>query len=135
MNVFIFAIGGTGARVLRSFTYCLASGMACVPNDTTIIPMIIDYDRNNGDKTRTIKLLETYSSIRNYALDGVTLKGDERFFFKPEVKYLSDVNLLANKQNVDLQRTFEFQFGVTTASSVGTFANNIDFKNFTNSNR
>ena len=83
MNVFIFAIGGTGARVLRSLTFCLASGIEKVPDGTNIIPLIIDYDKDNGDKQRTIDLLNTYTAIRDAAYTGVTRNAGDRNFFHP----------------------------------------------------
>ena len=49
MKTFVFGIGGTGARVLRSLTLLLASGVEC---KSTIVPVIIDPDLNNGDLTK-----------------------------------------------------------------------------------
>lgn len=62
-KLFIFGIGGTGARVLRALTMLLASGVDC-KND--IVPIIIDPDGNNGDLTRTISIMRTYKRIRNH---------------------------------------------------------------------
>ncbi|MEM2139132.1 MAG: hypothetical protein QXM96_03185, partial [Candidatus Woesearchaeota archaeon] len=62
-NLYIFAIGGTGARVLRSFSILLASGLKI--NADKIIPIIIDTDSQNEDTNRTIKLLNIYRDIRN----------------------------------------------------------------------
>ncbi|RZM21502.1 MAG: hypothetical protein EOO88_32965, partial [Pedobacter sp.] len=65
-NTFIFAIGGTGSRVVRSLTMLLAAG--CKLNDSNkIIPVIIDVDAKNADTTRTLKALEAYKLIRNKA--------------------------------------------------------------------
>lgn len=60
-KTYVFAIGGTGARVLRSLTHLLASGVEC---NTTLVPVIIDPDTNNGDLTRTVNLLQRYTTIR-----------------------------------------------------------------------
>lgn len=65
-KLYIFAIGGSGARVLRSLTMLLASGVE-VKGVETIIPIIIDPDQANGDQTRTIKLVQEYESIRKLA--------------------------------------------------------------------
>ena len=43
MKTFVFGIGGTGARVLRSLTLLLASGVEC---KSDIVPIIIDPDIN-----------------------------------------------------------------------------------------
>lgn len=62
-RLFLFAIGGTGARVVRSLTMMLASGVDGLDSSTEIVPIIIDYDLSNGDKTRATKALEKYSEI------------------------------------------------------------------------
>jgi len=41
-KLYIFGIGGTGARVLKSLTMLLASGVECGVD--TIVPIIIDRD-------------------------------------------------------------------------------------------
>lgn len=62
-NIFVFGVGGTGARVLRSLTMLLASGVK-LNNTNKIIPIIIDVDARNADTTRTLKALESYKQIR-----------------------------------------------------------------------
>ena len=61
MKTFVFGIGGTGARVLRSLTLLLASGVEC---KSDIVPIIIDPDINNGDLTRTVSLMQRYVAIK-----------------------------------------------------------------------
>ncbi len=126
MNVFLFAIGGTGARVLRSLTFCLASGMKCVPDGTNFIPMIIDYDRTNGDKERAKRNLDLYSSIRRYAYNGVTLQAGERNFFMPEIKFLSQVGTIPGKDDVQVATDYEYKFGIDQINATGTFAEYMD---------
>lgn len=65
-KLFLFAIGGTGERVLRSFTMLLASGVPTFDN-YEIYPIIIDYDTENKDKDRTVKLLQNYAAIHQAA--------------------------------------------------------------------
>lgn len=62
-RLFLFAIGGTGARVVRSLAMMLASGINGLSSDWTIVPIIIDRDKNNGDKDRAIKALTRYRAI------------------------------------------------------------------------
>lgn len=61
MKTFVFGIGGTGARVLRSLTLLLASGVEC---KSDIVPIIIDPDMNNGDLTRAVSLMQRYVAIK-----------------------------------------------------------------------
>ena len=65
-KLFIFAIGGTGERVLRSTTMFLAAGVPAF-NDYDIYPIIIDYDADNKDKERTRDLLGAYKKINRIA--------------------------------------------------------------------
>ena len=51
-RLFLFAIGGTGARVLRSLIMLLAANVK-LPNGIKIIPIIIDLDKTNEDTQRT----------------------------------------------------------------------------------
>ena len=63
-RLFIFAIGGTGSRVLKSLTMLLASGIK--PNsqrEFEIVPIIIDPHKSNEDLKRTERLLGNYYSI------------------------------------------------------------------------
>ncbi|WP_234734987.1 tubulin-like doman-containing protein [Tellurirhabdus bombi] len=66
MKLFLFGIGGTGARVLRSLTMLLAAG-AKAPADLTIIPILLDMDMQNGDTERALRLVEQYRTIRRIA--------------------------------------------------------------------
>lgn len=76
-KLFIFAIGGTGERVMRSLTMLLASGVNTF-HGYDLYPIIIDYDKQNSDKDRTVELLKNYAEIQRLAygsldqIDGVT---------------------------------------------------------------
>ncbi len=84
-KLYVFGIGGTGARVIRSLTMLLASGVKIDADE--IIPVIIDPDRANGDTTRTVELLKSYVKIRtDLKFDG----GKANRFF--ETKINLDIN-------------------------------------------
>ena len=61
-KLYLFGIGGTGSRVLRSLTMLLASGVKI--NASEIIPVVIDAYTNLQDLTRTSELIKTYNKIR-----------------------------------------------------------------------
>lgn len=61
-RLFIFGIGGTGARVLRSLTMLMASGVQMGVDE--IVPILIDPDSRNADLTRTTTLLRLYKGIK-----------------------------------------------------------------------
>lgn len=60
-KLFIFGIGGTGARVMRSFTMMLATGVDL--GVETVIPILIDRDMSNADLIRTKSLIDSYIDI------------------------------------------------------------------------
>ena len=62
-KLYIFGIGGTGARVLKSLTMLLAAGVECGVD--TIVPIIIDRDMSNKDLSRTKLLIEDYIEVNN----------------------------------------------------------------------
>ena len=57
----VFAIGGTGSRVLRSLTMLLAAGVKC---DMDIRPVIVDPDHSNEDVSRCSMLIQDYCKLR-----------------------------------------------------------------------
>ena len=83
-KTYIFAIGGTGARVMRSLTMLMAAGVDNLHN--TICPIIIDYDKDNGDKLRAIETMRRYSKVYTLVngamakLDRTLTQGKKPFF-------------------------------------------------------
>ena len=95
-KIYVFGIGGTGARVIRSLTMLLASGVKLGENIDTVIPVIIDQDRSNGDLTRTIALLKTYKSLHDELKFGRNSKSE---FFKTNI---DDLNTSFRMQVADV---------------------------------
>lgn len=91
-KLFVFGIGGTGSRVLRSLTMMLASGVKVGVDE--VVPIIIDPDTSNADLTRTVSLLNKYSAIRSSLQFSA---GNESRFFRTEIKQiLPNYTLLIN---------------------------------------
>jgi hypothetical protein len=82
-KLYIFGIGGTGARVIKSLTMLLASG---IKTNFDTVPILIDPDSAGGDLNRTIKLLRDYQSIQK-SINGY----DPNRFFKNKISTLSDI--------------------------------------------
>ena len=61
-KLFLFGIGGTGSRVVKSLVMLAASGVDIQAK--AIVPIIIDPDFANADLTRTIELIKTYAAVR-----------------------------------------------------------------------
>lgn len=79
-KLYIFGIGGTGSRVIKSLTMLLAAGVKC--NADTIVPIIIDPDDSAADLTRTVESMKRYDNIRK-KLDFSNVTKNE--FFKTEI--------------------------------------------------
>lgn len=58
MKTYIFCIGGTGARVMKSLAMLLATGVEIHTDE--IVPIFIDPDASAADLTRTISFLREY---------------------------------------------------------------------------
>ncbi len=87
-NVYVFGIGGTGARIIRSLTMLLAAGVK-LTDTHKIIPIIIDVDAKNADTTRTLKALEAYRVIRERGYG--TREEIKEGFFHTNLNTLSSV--------------------------------------------
>lgn len=62
-KLFVFGIGGTGSRVLKSLTMLLMAGVKTDVDE--IIPIVIEKDSTNGDMVKTKRLIETYIATRD----------------------------------------------------------------------
>ncbi len=82
-KIFVFGIGGTGSRVLRSLTMLMATGVKFGTDE--IVPIIIDPDTANADLTRTVSLLNNYSAIRR---ELQFCNGNKSRFFRTEVEQI-----------------------------------------------
>ena len=103
----MFAIGGTGARVVRSLTMMLASGINGLIGNWTIVPIIIDRDKNNGDKDRAIKALTRYCSINRGLYAGVGRGNVGNHFFMSRIEQLGAVGYVGN---APVRVSFELAF-------------------------
>jgi hypothetical protein len=91
-NLFLFGIGGTGARVVKSLTMLLAAGMELkdsAGNPTTLIPILIDSDAKNGDVAITIDMINKYNAIYKAVNESRDAKAEN--FFKTPIKMLGEL--------------------------------------------
>lgn len=79
-KLYIFGIGGTGARVLRSLTMMLASGVQLGQDE--IVPIFIDPDESNADLSRTVDLMNLYKRIHQ---ELTFAKDNHNKFFKTAI--------------------------------------------------
>lgn len=157
-KLFVFGIGGTGSRVIKSLAMLLASGVKI--NATEVVPIIIDVDKPNQDLTRTVEILKLYESINQtirkpeysgffsnsisnlYPIDGKEFKLEiqdvqgKKFGEYIDHQTLDDrnkrlVDLLFTEKNLDLDMQKGFQGNPNLGSVVlNQFKANADFVNF-----
>lgn len=82
-KAFVFCIGGTGLRVMKSITMLMASGMST--NGYTIVPIIIDPHLGLEERGNLNNLLDSYQRVYNNTIkidngNGETLPALEGFF-------------------------------------------------------
>lgn len=100
-KLYVFAIGGTGSRVLKSLTMLLASG---VSTGYELVPIILDPDSSAADVAKTEQLLNSYRNLhRAVAPDAAA------GFFKNSIESLGDVigavgnNALGNEFRLSIE--------------------------------
>ena len=131
-KLYVFAIGGTGSRVLRSLTMMLAAGVKTSQSD--VVPIVIDPDSANADLTRTVALMNKYATLRQYLT--FPEKGQGTFFKAKIDQILPNYNLLIkdtedrqfqqfielpamNKQNQAMMRMLFSEKNLTSSMNVG----------------
>lgn len=93
-KLYLFAIGGTGSRVLSSLAMLLATGVKV--NAEKIIPMIIDTDINNGDVEKCRNIIRNYNEIHKAAYRGVNDDENLGHFFRTEILPPKELNISGN---------------------------------------
>lgn len=100
-KLFVFGIGGTGSRVIRSLVMLMAAGVK-IQNCDKVVPIIIDPDTQNGDMNRTVELLKTYKRIHDH------LGKREDGFFHTDISTLSSI---ATDGTAKVRDSFVYDFG------------------------
>lgn len=88
-KLFVFGIGGTGARVLKALTMLLASGVK-MKNFEEVVPLFVDPDQENGDLTHTSLLMKNYLSIRETAFKNVAPNDSSPSFFYTKITSINN---------------------------------------------
>ncbi len=119
-RLFIFAIGGTGSRVLKSLTMLLAAGVKPAKKEFEIVPVIIDPHKSNEDLKRTERLLGNYQSIVDQA-------GLDNGFFSTKISTLD--KLVSSKNRISGSFTFNLQQVSNTRFKEYIDFNQLDYPN------
>ncbi len=104
-KLFVFAIGGSGSRVLKSLAMLLSSGVKL--NGFELIPIIVDPHQSNLDLKRTLKILDYYQRVREQ------LSNPEKGFFSTPLRTLNELapeDVLSNTFSFNLDGVSNQQF-------------------------
>lgn len=88
-KVFVFCIGGTGIRVMKSVTMLMASGMST--NGYTVVPVILDPHLDLEEKKNLHTLLGSYQNIYNKSTNNGSLNHLDGFF-NSEIVTINELN-------------------------------------------
>lgn len=101
-KLYVFAIGGTGSRTLRSLTMLMMAGVRMGVDE--VVPIIIDPDAANADLTRTVSLMSNYRQLRSE----LSFAGDvETPFFRTALTQVSP-NYTLHIKDTDDKKLREF---------------------------
>lgn len=105
-KLYVFGIGGTGSRVIKSLTMLIASGVKICDNNGVlyeIVPIVIDPDHAAADLTRTVKLMQDYKKVYD-KLDHNSSGGSMFFSTKINLDIIPSVRMtLNNTLDVDFK--------------------------------
>ena len=114
-RLFLFCIGGSGSRVLKSLVFLLASGVKFPVRQ--LVPIIVDPDKDSGEVESILKLLSYYQNIRS------KIDINKSDFFNRDISQLSS-SIGDNSSN--LSSSFRSDL-VGSKTSGETFRNFIDY--------
>ncbi len=90
-KVFVFCIGGTGIRVMKSITMLMASGMST--NGFTVVPVILDPHLDLEEKKNLHSLIESYEEIYKHSVNsGTSTLNSLDGFFNSQMLTIGELN-------------------------------------------
>lgn len=111
-RLYIFAVGGTGARIMRSLTMLMSAGELA---DYEVVPILIDFDVDNGDLVQTHKLMQMYKYVHEKSYDSGAFLHHDGFFCSP-LRPIMDIphnNAVGNNSFVLEMPTFHYNMHVS----------------------
>ena len=106
-KVFVFCIGGTGIRVMKSIAMLMAGGMDT--NGYTVVPVILDPHLELEEKKNLHSLIDSYKDIYNKTINnGSSTLNSLDGFFNSEIRTINELNNQTNdtQQNAGSKEKF-----------------------------
>ena len=93
-KVFVFCIGGTGERVMKSITMLMAAGMST--HGFTVVPIIVDPHLDLDEKKNLQTLIDKYVEIHQEASED---RKSPKGFFEAEMALINTLDTQTNNTN------------------------------------
>lgn len=106
-KVFVFCIGGTGIRVMKSITMLMAGGMDT--NGYTVVPVILDPHLDLEEKKNLHSLIDSYKDVYEKSINnGSSTLNHLDGFFNSEIRTINELNNQTNdtQQNAGSKEKF-----------------------------
>ena len=106
-KVFVFCIGGTGIRVMKSITMLMAGGLST--NGYTVVPIILDPHLDLEEKKNLHSLIDSYKDIYNKSINnGNSTLNHLNGFFNSEIRTINELNDQTNdtQQSAGIKEKF-----------------------------
>lgn len=100
--MYVFAIGGSGSRVLKSLTMLLAAGVTCGVD--TIVPIIVDKDVTCFKNTKD--LIDSYIKTQEYVPDSASNAKIKNKFFHTKFQLLNGSLVLQLDDKKDIFKDY-----------------------------
>ena len=122
-KVFVFCIGGTGIRVMKSVTMLMASGMST--NGYTVVPIIIDPHMDLEEKKNLHSLIDNYEKIYKESINnGTSTLNPLNGFFNSEMQTIGEINNQLNDTHQAVGSNEKFRSYINMSSLGTTDINN-----------
>lgn len=112
-KVFVFCIGGTGLRVMKSIAMLMASGMDT--NGYSVFPILVDPHQDLEEKKNLQSLIDNYRDVFNRSInDGTQVLSPSDGFFSAKIDWLGSLDNNKNDVNesIGINKSFESYLGL-----------------------
>jgi len=112
-KVFVFCIGGTGLRVMKSIVMLMASGIDT--NGYKVVPILVDPHQDLEEKKNLQSLVDRYSDIFNKTVsDGQQALNPLDGFFSSELSWVNKLDNTTNdvNENIGIDKSFGSWLGL-----------------------
>ena len=107
-KVFVFCVGGTGIRVMKSITMLMASGMST--NGYTVVPIIIDPHLDLEERGNLVNLIKNYEAIYKESINnGASTLNPLEGFFNSEMLTIGEINNQKNDTHQSIGTNEKFR--------------------------